>query len=369
MKTGAEGNNIVPLTPTDQIVSEASLWMTRLDAGMTAAQSRELEAWLDRSAAHRETFEAIAHTWDRLERLKVLADLFPHPARQPARSSRFRWALVTAMLLVPAGWLVNFLEQPARTESATIAAADQPARDSGTFETPIGGRSNVLLNDGSRLILNTLTRVKTEFTPHERAIHLLEGEIHLQVAKDAHRPLRVVVGDRLIEAVGTEFNVQLDFDKSVEVIVTEGKVLVSSASKTTPPPGERSPYDPSSTVPRPGVAVPVVAGQRALVNDRVGSVENVANEQIEAATSWREGDLIFRGESLDQVLREVARYTPLRFEIQDEVARRTRVAGLYRAGDADTLLEALRANFSIDYHRRADGSLVIFSRVPGQHGA
>jgi len=104
------------------------------------------------------------------------------------------------------------------------------------------------------------------------------------------------------------------------------------------------------------------------VHDHAGRVENVVNEQIEAAISWREGDLIFRGESLDQVLREVARYTPLRFEIQDEIARATRVAGLYRAGDADTLLESLRANFNIDYHRRADGSLLIYSRKPVQHG-
>ena len=68
------------------------------------------------------------------------------------------------------------------------------------------------------------------------------------------------------------------------------------------------------------------------------------------------------------MLHEVARYTPLRFDIQDKAARDTRVVGLYRAGDADTLLETLKANFAIDYRKAADGTLVIFTRLVPQQG-
>lgn len=350
---------VVPLTETRDPVAAAADWMVRIDAGLDAASAEALEAWLDASPIHRQALEDVSRTWDRLESLKVLADLFPLP--QPAsRQLLWRPRLAVAAAALFALGVFFFADEVSRLLEPAIPSLTMnenvPATEVSRFETPVGGRSTAVLSDGSTLTLNTGTRVHTRFSAAEREIHLLAGEIHLDVTHEPRRPLRVYIGERRVEAVGTAFNVHMRDQNSVEVIVTEGTVLVSSATTQIGNVRRSSRQSPTPT------AIPVTAGQRALIEENVGPVENVPSEQLEAATSWMQGHLIFRGEPLQTVLEEVSRYTALQFEIRDEAARSTRVVGLYRAGDIDPLLESLRANFNVDYERQRDGTLIVFTR-------
>jgi transmembrane sensor len=67
--------------------------------------------------------------------------------------------------------------------------------------------------------------VNITYTAQARVIELQRGEIHIDVAHDTARPLSVLAGGQVIQAVGTAFNVQLE-ENLVELIVTQGKVLV-----------------------------------------------------------------------------------------------------------------------------------------------
>jgi len=75
--------------------------------------------------------------------------------------------------------------------------------------------------------------------------------------------------------------------------------------------------------------------------------------------SWRKGNLIFRGESLEEAVREVERYTPVEFVFLDQDLKKIRVAGLFKAGDVRGLLATLRENFDIVYQYTDDQTVLL----------
>jgi transmembrane sensor len=86
---------------------------------------------------------------------------------------------------------------------------------------------------------------------------------------------------------------------------------------------------------------------------------------LDADLSWQQGELIFRGESLETALREISRYTSYHFELADNQLKKLQIAGLFRTDDIDGLLAALEQNFAID-HQRIDNQTILLkaSRQP-----
>ena len=75
--------------------------------------------------------------------------------------------------------------------------------------------------------------------------------------------------------------------------------------------------------------------------------------------SWREGNLIFRGEAMEDALRELERYTTVRFMFLDSELRTQGVIGRYKAGDVDAFLDALGASHNVTYTRTDDGQVLL----------
>jgi len=154
-----------------------------------------------------------------------------------------------------------------------------------------------------------------------------------------------------VEAVGTAFNVYLKEDESVDVIVTEGRVRVK-------------PLPHSDDVSELADQVrDLVRGQKLTVRDSQAlAVEEVDSTLINDRLSWRDGNLVFRGETLREALNELSRYTPATFKVVDSRIRDVRIAGLYKAGDVDGLLLALKENFNIDHRRTGSGVIELSLR-------
>jgi transmembrane sensor len=178
---------------------------------------------------------------------------------------------------------------------------------------------------------------------------LQRGEIHINVAHDKSRPLSVLAGGQLIQAVGTAFNVQLKADQ-VELIVTQGKVLVK----------EKSIKD---------FQLLVEKNQTKLSNSEVSVTKdekielNLGNKldqttvkidsfELASKLSWRKGKLIFTGESLAEALAEISRYTQVKFQLEDSSnIKDVKVAGVFKTGDVSGLLKVLAKNFNISHEQ------------------
>lgn len=331
--------NVYPLPPHKRSVDEASEWLARLDRGLSALEQQELEAWLGQHPEHRRSLLRLASLWDRMDSLARLSDLFP--SAHPSRRRRFRYPAIAASLamVIIAGWLfVRYSTEPPLAPASPIIA--------NSYETAIGERSTVRLPDQSVLTLNTNSLVNVNYDDVQRVLVLARGEMSIEVAHDPRRPLSVIAGQKLVRAVGTAFNVQIIDEAQVELIVTEGTVMVVDDVESQDSPPAADPVRGFGATPR-----TVTKGEKVLLGVDRETISKVSDSALSAELSWRQGNLIFRGETLAVAIAEVSRYTPVRFEIADERLKELRIGGLFKAGDVDGLLATLKENFNIDSER------------------
>jgi transmembrane sensor len=346
-------SNVYKFPRQDQRYDEASEWIAKLDRDLSGAEQQDLREWMS-DKYNRAVLLEMAKLWDQMTVLSRLSDLVPEPATQPRRSPGFALAAAASVLVTVLAtiWLASSLDLVNVPDAGPVVSAKQMDAD---YETAIGEQSTVSLADGTQVVLNTNTRIGVKYTDQYRLVTLTRGEIHVQVAPDKARPLRVIVGDRIVQAVGTAFSLEITNDDQIELIVTEGKVLVALHQGANSDTAEVAPAPLSSS------PVTVAAGERVDIGSPNGGVVQVSTEEIEVKLSWRKGTLIFRGESLQDAMAEIGRYTTVEFVILDEKLKETRIAGLFRAGDIEGLLVALRENFDITNQRTADGKILLTS--------
>ena len=378
-------NTVVRISQQDVRLETASRWVLKLDEGLSPSDYRALETWLAADPSNIAEFLEVARVWDKTENLKRLsrlfpADLFPHepvghnqaaPARWPKR--RFRVAGIaaaaSAFLIATIGFLL-FPQLDVNPPGVEATSPPAPHRAL-NYETAIGEQSNVVLPDGSAMVLNTNSKVRVLYSASARVLLLYRGEIHIEVAEDAARPLSVVAGNRIVQAVGTSFSVEITEQQHIEVVVTDGKVVVGVRPAASSTDGASPTND--ATFRNLAVVVPpvlaqsdtntVVAGEELVFDTMSGVAVPVAMsaDDIEVKLSWREGRLIFRSEPLEKALQEVERYTTVEFVFLDEELKTQSMTGRYRAGDVEALLLALRANFNIKHEYESETRVLLSS--------
>ena len=265
-----------------------------------------------------------------------LSELFPNPVTDKRRGLNRRFFGVAAGIAILAAVLVSAI---AITNFGTAVPGGNEPVYTAVYKTAIGGLSSFQLPDGSQLTLNTNSHVEIEFSGTQRNIRMHNGELHIDVAHDPARPLNVIVGERIIQAVGTAFTVKIDEEQHIELLVTDGTVkvgvmptLVASADQDLE-------------------GWSVSKGQRMLLDESNEVLEWLEPDEIDVQLSWRDGNLIFSGESLGEAVAEISRYTPVEFVFLDEDMQKIRVAGLFKTGDITGFLSSLNANFDIVFHR------------------
>jgi transmembrane sensor len=199
------------------------------------------------------------------------------------------------------------------------------------YVTAHGEQRLVYLDDGSRVYLNSDSRLRVEFKASERRIRLQHGEGFFEVAKDATRPFIVEVGAQEVEALGTTFIVRHELDRTAITLV-EGKVTVSPmavAKAFTLVPGERL------TLAR--LTPPALDAPR-----------------LEAVTAWRRGEVLLDATALEEAISEMNRYDKRQLFIDDAELAVVRVSGIYRTGDSLGFAQAVAELHGFDVHDGAD---------------
>jgi transmembrane sensor len=345
-------SNLVHLPNTRRVREEAAAWIVCLEEGLSDQQMGELKSWLAADEAHRAALISMAEQWDSFDALSELAEILPLRT-ESARTNRFAMAGV-ALVAVAVGALAVSLHfaflrsaSPGAAPSSLQIAANQPApaisgqaQVSSSMQrrlrTDVGQHLTEKMPDGSSIALNTNTVLTVQFSQDQRLVILERGEASFSVAHDVSRPFRVKAGERTVQAVGTVFNVRRDEGRTVRVTVTEGVVKVIDR-----PEAKRG-------------ELLVRAGQLAEIGEASANIQRVDSSRLDAAQAWQRGVLIYQGETLEDVIADVSRYTSVRFEIEDDSIRQRRVGGVFRAGDVEGLLLALRETFGIEPRRQGD---------------
>ena len=310
-------------------VDEASDWLAKIDRKLTEPEKSALQTWLSLSTKNTEVLLEVAHLWDKMDDLSRLSDLFPQTSPSIIKkTSTWLGAMAASVIfIITLGFYQDGFNFSAE-QSAVVAMQMN-------YQTGIGESNTINLPDNSKIVLNTNSFVQVRYTASARIIDLQRGEIHIDVAHDKSRPLSVIAGGKVIQAVGTAFNVEVR-NTLVELIVTDGKVLVAARDKNI------TKIDNDDIGKRlPNNAMAISKGEKVnldLTGKTTETVVKVDPIEVAASLSWRQGNLIFRGESLAEVMTEISRYTDIKFELADnEQLQQVQVAGMFKTGDVTGL--------------------------------
>jgi len=341
----------------EQVQEQACLWISRIDRGLSLSERQNLVVWCNQNSNNHKTLLAMASHWDDLSVLSELRGLFPLEKSSKKSKSKLSAYAMAASIALFSLLGASYVNQ--ESLSLFFPFINNTQEVTQVFETSIGQQTRFVMPDGSNIQLNTNSLVTIDFNNEQRKLTLVRGEAHFDVAKDKNRPFTVVVGEKSFTALGTIFNVQRKSDNTMELVVTEGKVLIAKAlesneklkaSLTSYNNNQNDLLLLSDSILPSGVIVTV--GEKAVIaNNQTNPVEKVSDEQVERDLAWQQGMLIFNGEPLDKALEEVSRYTNTTFEIKDSDIGKLKVAGYFKAGDIDGLLASLSSNFNLSYQK------------------
>lgn len=316
-----------PDSEQERLEAEAVMWIVRLTSGETTEKDRrDADSWRRQSLAHQWAFEKACRIWNGMKPLrdsligqdrsgevdihipKAVGDL-SSPSRYLCRREwGFRKAIAAAIAILALSFALQ-------SDFLTNLRAD--------YSTGTGEQTTWELLDGSVVQLNTQAALNLVYSPKIRRVDLLVGEAAFRVAKDPSRPFIVQTNHGTIRAVGTEFLVY-KMDRSVLVTVIEGEVDVSITSWQ----GRHT----SSTRLR--------AGQRVQFGDDSGMSE-VEHVDLNVATAWQRGRLIFEAAPLTEVVKEINRYRAGHIVIFNDTLRDHLVNGVFDLNSLDSAVTTI----------------------------
>lgn len=103
------------------------------------------------------------------------------------------------------------------------------------IEVPRGRKAAVILSDSTSVIINSNTSITfpEQFSKDGREL-AVDGEVFMDVAKDASRPFQVRTRDFSIKVLGTEFDIRAyRNEESSSVILVRGSVQVTADNRVT----------------------------------------------------------------------------------------------------------------------------------------
>jgi transmembrane sensor len=302
------------------VAAEAAVWVTRLHGPDRSPQlEHEFREWLKKDPANSAAFERSTAVWDSVEGISVTV---AYGARKAAPRRDYRAAIGTAVLASLAALMLGW-----------IAFFQDP-----TYETGQGEQRSITLMDGSRVLLNTHTRVTPRFSEGgERLVELESGEALFEVAKDPNRKFVVTAGGKRITALGTTFAVR-HYGGDVAVTLIEGRVAVTSAASA-----------PSATSPLNAV---LVSGQR--LRAKPAAEPQIDTPVVEQVVAWRRGEVLFDETPLSEAIAEMNRYGLARLVLEGEGTNDLKVSGVFRIGDSEAFAHAVSSVHGLTVARTSE---------------
>nr|WP_319511101.1 FecR domain-containing protein [uncultured Draconibacterium sp.] len=300
-----------------------------LSGNMSSEEQKEFEMWLNSSRENLETFQKNKKVWEQskhqmsqehiaADKANMFRQLYSQQTISLSRSRRkiliYKLAAVLAIPLTFAlSWYflnTGEVEQPLLAETICEITA------------PKGHVAKCILPDGSEVWVNTgssLTYDASSFNTNVREVELI-GEAYFEVEKNAEKPFTVKTEMADILVTGTSFNVKAYSNSKVfETILAEGGIDMKINNSTQQ-------------------KIKLAPGERAIYKD---GVKNISIDKVDSEyfTSWRNGELLFKDATLNDLVVELARIYDIEFHMMDKKLGEFRFRGMFSYNN--NLIEAL----------------------------
>lgn len=322
---------------SDKALEEAAQWFARLNSRSVSNDAlHAFRAWRQ-EPGNDEAFLAAERVWRESGQLeldpaieRVVAETLIRTEPRGGRRRGGKW--------VPAAGLAAIL-----IVAALLLATVRAVTFRQTFATAVGQQRLVILQDGSRVRLDTGSKIAVRFTPTARDVELAQGQAFFEVAHDPGRPFTVFAGGSQVRAVGTRFDVRRD-DQQVRVDLVQGVVKVTTpnasggARQWTLAPGDRLTASPAR--------------------------QSLQQANLDDDTSWVSGRLIFDNVPLQAAIAEVNRYNRGQIILNAPAVADVRVNGTFESTQPAGFVSAVTGLYRLRATAEPDGSIVL-SPAPG----
>ncbi len=208
-----------------------------------------------------------------------------------------RWIGWAAAIFIPLILItILFVEVDSRVDLFAATEYDE-------VYVPKGERMQVLFQDGSRVYLNSESRIRypRQFGIKERKVEL-EGEGWFEVAKNHARPFIVDITLLNVRVLGTTFDVKA-YPEDNEIAVSLESGIVEVFGNTFN-------------------AFTMDPGQKAVYNRATGRCNVERPQEITLQSAWRQNTLVFTDAPLSEVIATLGRTYDITFKIEDPAVTR-----------------------------------------------
>lgn len=303
----------------ETIDAVAAEWLARRDGpDWNDARQAELDAWLAEDTRHRVAWLRLRSVWDRMDAVRgqQLA-----PAAHPQPLGRYSpWRIAAGVVLACA----------LGAQLVTLTVGERGER----YATRVGESRLVALADGSRVTLNTGTRLRAT-GDGERHVWLDEGEAYFDIAHDQKRPFVVEAGTNRITVLGTRFTVRRE-GGATRVLVAQGKVRVDQGA----------------------ASVILLPDDEAVA--RKGSVDRRTHDAAHTgrALAWRDGRIVFDATPLAEAAAQFNRYNERQIIVEGPAAHSVVLGGSFAPTNVDGFVRLLEQGFGVRSERRGKDIVV-----------
>lgn len=342
---------------SDERLERAALWCMRLaDAPLSAEEQSDFNAWMAAESANAQVFEAAMGVWQGVETIAASPEMIRYRAdavetlrqlnaRRWSRAFLARFpASVAVCLLMLVFLVIGYVHQ-------------LPTR----YETAVGERRTVTLEDGSRMTLDGASVVEVRREGGPRSLALRAGRARFEVAYDPLRPFSVRVGNHVMVAAGAFFSVE-KLPEELRVVLHEGRmeVIDRAGIDKGPPPVSRD-LRGNGMLPERREAGVVLTPGKALIASTAGAQVRVVDADLALSNAWESGRLGFENEALVNAVERMNRHARLRLVIADARVASYRISGTFEAGDVEAFVARVTELHPVAVLRRP-GELILTSR-------
>jgi len=303
------------------------------------AEIIEILDWIESSPENQKNYTHLKNLWvitglDHPDPVSIPAFSFDKiqslPRQKSIWGSLLKYAAVFVLAFILGSLSLYLINQ---SERNTLSAMYN------TIDVPYGQRSQITFYDGTRVWLNSGTKLKypVVFSTKTRDVSI-EGEAYFNVAKDAKHPFVVSSGKMKVEVLGTNFNICAYSDENeFSTTLEEGSVKVYNTKN--------------------GKFMKMNPGEQVVL-DRNADSFKLLRVDTDLYTSWKENLLKFDDATFEEVIKKMERWYDVRIEVAPGINTKERFTMTIKTESLREMLLLVSKTTKMNYEIKESSVLI-----------
>jgi hypothetical protein len=189
-----------------------------------------------------------------------------------------------------------------------------------TIYIPTGGEYYLELSDGTKIWLNSETKIKyPKYLVDNKRVIELEGEAYFEVAHNPNKPFVVNTKKGIVKVLGTKFNIMAYNDEKLNVTtLIEGSINLCHK------------FDKESAINlKPGNQAKIISVNHKIRVDKVNTADVIA---------WKDKRFVFNKEPLESIFHKLSRWYGFEFKFSDKKVKSIRISADIKRFDELSLI-------------------------------